>query len=413
MKIINVLLSMLVLFFMVSLGRALVIDASAEMLEENGFTYVLLENGTAEITGYKGTDAVVTVPTKIAGIDVTSIGDRAFSMKGSAEIDNQIAKVNRAQEAYERHKKWGKDTNTLNKDIKKIEKEQSALDELRKKVDYLQIEEINLPASIIYIGEEAFAFCKLNTMNLPNGVIEIGDRAFANCSQMKYIMLPESVISIGNSVFAGCNSLMTIEVSPENKVLSSIDGVLFSKMDRKLVTYPLGSLQCEYEIPNGILQIGDSAFENNTLETVILPESIIEIGKKAFSSCWRITSMCIPKNVEVIGKGAFAYCTNLETVDLPDKVVLIDDEVFSGCRSLKSVTLSPDLQSINKDAFHGCTELESIVLTDKISEIDSSAFGICDKLTITVTRDSYAADYCKNQGLSYVYSDANDWLGVH
>ena len=33
-----------------------------------------------------------------------------------------------------------------------------------------------------------------------------------------------------------------------------------------------------------------------------------------------------------------------------------------------------------------------------------------DQLTITVVRESYAAEYCKEKGLNYTYTDSLDWL---
>ena len=42
--------------------------------------------------------------------------------------------------------------------------------------------------------------------------------------------------------------------------------------------------------------------------------------------------------------------------------------------------------------------------------MDKDAFAGCDNLTLTVTRDSYAAQYAEKNGIPYTYPDSNDWL---
>lgn len=49
-----------------------------------------------------------------------------------------------------------------------------------------------------------------------------------------------------------------------------------------------------------------------------------------------------------------------------------------------------------------------LALEFSLTEIGEIAFNGCDQLTLIVERDSYAADYCEEQGLDYNYADAND-----
>ena len=69
-------------------------------------------------------------------------------------------------------------------------------------------------------------------------------------------------------------------------MLETIDGVLFSKSDKRLVTYPCAFTDSEYAIPQGITNIGDSAFScSDRLTTVTIPDSVTFIGNEAFSFC--------------------------------------------------------------------------------------------------------------------------------
>ena len=45
-----------------------------------------------------------------------------------------------------------------------------------------------------------------------------------------------------------------------------------------------------------------------SLESIIIPESVLEIGQSAFRGCTSLKSITIPKSVKFIGEGAFYGC---------------------------------------------------------------------------------------------------------
>lgn len=77
---------------------------------------------------------------------------------------------------------------------------------------------------------------------------------------------------------------------------------------------------------------------------------------------------------------------------------------------LESIELPANLTYIGQGAFGYCSNLRTITIPDSVTEIGEEAFTYCDQLTITVSRDSYAAQYCKENNLNYTYPDANNWL---
>ena len=70
-------------------------------------------------------------------------------------------------------------------------------------------------------------------------VTSIGNKAFSECTNLKEITIPDSVTSIADGSFSYCYSLEKITISPEHPILASIDGVLFSKPDKRLIWYPI------------------------------------------------------------------------------------------------------------------------------------------------------------------------------
>ena len=146
-------------------------------------------------------------------------------------------------------------------------------------------------------------------------VTAIGEQAFSFCSSLTIISIPDSVAQIGENPFAACSSLKSISVSPEHPYFATIDGVLFRKADKTLISYPAGISSSTYTIPQGITSIGDSAFSScDSLTSVSIPDSVTSIGDSAFSYCYFLTSVSIPDSVEQIGTNPFAACFELKSI---------------------------------------------------------------------------------------------------
>ena len=277
---------------------------------------------------------------------------------------------------------------------------------------------------------------KLTIPNMLNGkkVTSIDNRAFYLCNSLISIIIPDSVEKISVNPFAYCRTLKSIFVSSEHPYFFAIDGVLFRKADKSLISYPASISSSTYTIPQGITSIGDSAFFYcYSLTSVSIPDSVTSIGDSAFFWCSSLTSVSIPDSVTAIGDSAFSYCDSLTSVSIPDSVTSIGDEAFYSCSSLTSVNIPDSVTSIGDRAFYYCGSLTSVSIPDSVTAIGNRAFYYCDSLTsvsipnsvaaigdyafsdcpnltLTVPRNSYAAEYAKTNDIPYTYPDANDWL---
>ena len=278
--------------------------------------------------------------------------------------------------------------------------------------------ELTIPAeldghAVREIGEEAFRDCDLTTVTLPEGLTSIGDSAFYFCNSLTAVTLPDSLTSIGANPFSRCDSLAKIDVSPDHPVFAQIDGVLYEKATKTLICYPAGKAGDTFAVPDGILAIGDDAFYRCvSLTTVTLPDSLTTIGDSAFSFCESLTTVTLPDSLTTIGDHAFSNCESLTTITLPESLTSTGDYAFSRCYALTTVTLPEGLTSIGEGAFAFCEALTSVTLPDGLTSIGDSAFSNCDALTLTVPRDSYACQYAIDNGLTYIYPDANAWLNA-
>ena len=183
-----------------------------------------------------------------------------------------------------------------------------------------------LPESITVISYQAFVNChNLQSVNLPEGLVAIAEDAFASCD-LREIQIPASVVYIGAGAFNAC-PLDGIWVDENNPEFANDDkGVLFSKDMTFLKAVPYG-LTGSYAIPDGVEVIGMSAFANTRLSQVTFPDSVEEIGYYAFNSCY-LTEIVIGNGVTGIASCAFTNCQNLVAVTIPNSVAHFGDDVF-------------------------------------------------------------------------------------
>ena len=119
---------------------------------------------------------------------------------------------------------------------------------------------------------------------IPDGVTKINYEAFSGCTSMKSITIGSGVEGLDDSFISFCRRLANINVSPNNKNYSSIDGVLFNKDGSKLLAYPRGNERSKYTIPDGVTTVCKNAFLGCYIKTLTIPVSVTEIESNAFGN---------------------------------------------------------------------------------------------------------------------------------
>lgn len=165
-----------------------------------------IAGGAATVTGYTGSDAVVTIPSMLGGCPVVSIGEYAFARCFS-------------------------------------------------------LIKLTIPGSVTDIGSNAFYLCgSLETINIPNSVNYIGEYAFCGCNSLSSITIPANAAFVGDGAFYLCDSLSEIKVDAKNSAYTSIDGVLYNKSASFLIAVP--GAKTSVTIPASVSSIGVFAFNH-------------------------------------------------------------------------------------------------------------------------------------------------------
>lgn len=281
------------------------------------WSYVKLEDGTLQITSYKGLDTEIEIPSVIGKDKVSSIGEEAFS-------------------------KWQERIKNL---------------EVR-----LTIQRVVIPEGVVEINNRAFDGCiKLKECKLPNSIKRIGICAFQNCESLQFITVPSKVTEISNQVFDGCAQLKEC-ILPEG--LQKIASFAFNNCK---------SLQT-ITIPKTVSEIGSDAFARcHKLKDCNLPESIQKLGSSLFWECRALTSITLPTNISEIKKELFKGCTNLTEVNLPKGLQKIGEAAFENCKSLQALYIPETVNAIEESSsfpmpFKGCKELTLHVSANSYAE---------------------------------------------
>lgn len=142
-----------------------------------------------------------------------------------------------------------------------------------------------------------------------------------------------------------------------------------------------------------VTTIGKNAFRScSKLSSVVIPSTVTKIEDGAFINCPQLVFVLIPDSVTVIEdspgnyvqSGIFYNCDKLESITIPGSIKRLPDYIFNGCDNLKTVTLESGIEKIGEHAFSGCKSLENITIPDSVSSIEKYAFYGCVNLT-TVT----------------------------
>lgn len=278
---------------------------------------------------------------------------------------------------------------------------------------------VSMPDSVRSIGAGAFKKCaKLKSVTFSNVLESIDFDAFQDCKALKTLDLPNTLRQLGSGVFAGCTKLTKIScdsavlqmgsnpfadfrTTPCTQLADERGFLIFCG-----ILYDYYGKEEEIQIPDGVRAIVPAAFQSGiyswenirNITTVVIPDSVREIGHMAFANCRKLRSLRMGEGVK-LGKDVFRGCSALADengfvvingtavaytgerlqVQVTQGIAELAPELMRG-RKMQSVTLPEGLKRIGNAAFADCVELREVMLPESLKTIGAEAFGNCGML---------------------------------
>ena len=232
---------------------------------------------------------------------------------------------------------------------------------------------------------------------------EIGTGSFTNCPALAKVYLPKSfkttwMANITARIIEKSNVPVEI-IFHEEMTGIFIDefGVVYDPDQQNVLFVSPAADLSEYTIPETVLTIGKAAFSyNESLKTIVIPEGVTTINASAFEKSG-LTHVVIPASVtliddyafgytpleefiftdtvenpsqlETLGSAVFRYST-LPSIVFPDKLTTIENNLFTMATGLKSVTTGASMKEIPNGLASQVNSLEEINMQEGIEVIN-------------------------------------------
>ena len=301
-----------------------------------------------------------------------------------------------------------------------------------------------------------------------------------NLQQNDIVTLP--IPNKDGYVFCGWYLSINSDVSIEEVTITDSDITLHADWASEGLYYELINDDTEYEVSIGDVEnltsvsipkfyqgkrVTRIAFQGfayvETMEEIIIPNTIVEIGNGAFLNAYDLQYISIPDSVETIGNTAFRGCYSLEyfsvsenslhlsSVDgvlfnknqtvlirypqaktntefiIPTSVIAVREDAFGNNYFLTSIIITENVTTLSDHAFYNCTALISMTIPDNVttvgiylfresgiqevslgaglSEISSYMFYSCNQLeSITIPDNINSIGYAAFDGCSNLTS---------
>ena len=261
-------------------------------------------------------------------------------------------------------------------------------------------------AQYFYMSDGNNEYKEVTEIVIPNTVTAIGFGKFRNFSLLESITLPfvgEKADGSGATHFGYIFGTSSYSDNGDYVPISLKEVIITGGESIGDNAFYYCSGLTSITIPSSVTSIGKDAFNNcSSLTSIEIPSSVTSIGSAAFCNCNSLTSIEIPSSVTSIGSYAFCNCNRLTSIEIPSSVTSIGDFVFAECSNLTSIEILSSVTSIGSYAFLNCSSLTSIEIPSSATSIGSYAFENCSNLTSieipsSVTSIGYFAFYyCSN-----------------
>lgn len=398
---------------LVACGSGIGVQASETDANANNFWWSKNDDGTITITGYKGTNETVVIPSEIDGKKVTVIGERAF-------YEHKNLKHVIISEGVTTIGDWAFESC---ENLENIQfPEGLKIIKMCAFINCYNLQYINLPNTLEDIGTWAFNSSKLEKIKIPYKVTELADDAFNRCYnltevefdngikninlnafelvRLTKVYIPDSVKSIRGFFQCDINYKLKIYANPNSyaRTYANQMGIKFSCLNTH--DWDKGTITTKATaIKDGIKTYTCTACKKTKTQKITklgLPKKGKSITESRSKNTYKVTKSSAKNGTVELTKAD----KSKNTITIPDTVVIdgvtykvtsVSKNVFKNNKKLKKVTIGKNITKINENTFYGCKNLKSITIkSTNVKSVGKNAFkGIHSKAKIKVPKSKF------------------------
>lgn len=149
----------------------------------------------------------------------------------------------------------------------------------------------------------------VTSVTLPEGLKYLALSSFAFCADLTWLDLPASLESL-TPADAASENYLHLRLPEDSPYLTMEDGVLFDKAMETLLWFPRNR-SGEYTLPETVKAIGTYAFCLCNIQSVTLPEGLLEIRAGAFYDCHQLETLSLPASLTTLTQESLLGCESL------------------------------------------------------------------------------------------------------
>jgi hypothetical protein len=240
-----------------------------------------------------------------------------------------------------------------------------------------------------FVQEDTTSYYSFVPRTLTNLVVtddtNISIKNLLNTNNIENITFSNKTSFIENGAFDNLSGLKNITMISGNAVYSSVDGVLYSRDQTRLIKFPESKYSLNFNVPQSVSIIDKTALKNAIyIEILTIPNSVSSIEKGSFSGLRNLKSLTVPyigknrESKELEGLLGHFFGQDPYTGGVPTNQTYLfsnaanTDYTFYIPRYLTNIKVN-DAQRISEGAFSRISTLSTITLNEGVKEIGDLA----------------------------------------
>lgn len=202
--------------------------------------------------------------------------------------------------------------------------------------------------------------------DVSNSITAVEYLAFSGAN-VPELILPDTITTLSPYCFSSA-IIKTLTIPPLVTVLST--GAF--QYVQPFVDFDTGEeTPTSIILPQNLVKIDQSCFEGAPIQQITIPNTVTEIGERAFSYCQNLASIVLSTSLQKISNAMLQGCTSLTEITIPASVTEIGQDAFGGT-GITHIIIPATVTALGQNVLMQCSSLATIDIQANVTEIPAS-----------------------------------------